>query len=346
MRTLRLGRVFDAVLVHDDGISYMTTEPDLRAAIETAFVHTRPGGAAVFTPDDLEDTFARAPRLLDGDDGERSLRYLEWSWDPVPGDGAARTEYVLLMREGDEVRVVPRAPRDRAVRAGDVAPAAGRGAGFTVETSAGRSATARPTRCSCAAVNVHACRAVGEQELGEAIEDADGGGEIARRGVAASSASAAASTVPGRGTSRARPWRVRPSVTRRVSIGSRRRSTRPRASSRRTLADSVPGSTCRARASWPAVTPGKRPRKRSTRRCGAVTPIAFSIRRERRSRAWLVRHRHLQELERAADAKPRCRRGRSRTALRARRRTAGPRRRRRSATRCSSSASISCCWRR
>ena len=93
----------------------------------------------------------------------------------------------------------------------------------------------------------------------------------------------------------ARPRRdpfVRPSVTRRVSIGSRRRSTRPRASSRRTLADSVPGSTCSARASWPAVTPGKRPRKRSTRRWGAVTPIAFSIRRERRSRAWLVRHRH------------------------------------------------------
>ena len=127
MRTLRLGRVFDAVLVHD-GVTYMTTEPDLRAAIETAFVHTRPGGAAIFTPDDLADTFVEGAELLEGDDGERSLRYIEWSWDPVPGDGKARAEYALLMRERGEVRVVPRSPRDRAVPAGDVGPpAAGRG---------------------------------------------------------------------------------------------------------------------------------------------------------------------------------------------------------------------------
>jgi trans-aconitate methyltransferase len=103
MRTLRLGRLFDAVLAHD-GITYMTSEPDLRAAIETAFVHTRPGGAAIFTPDDLADTFVDATELLGGDDGERSLRYVEWSWDPVPGDGKAQVEYALLMRERGEVR--------------------------------------------------------------------------------------------------------------------------------------------------------------------------------------------------------------------------------------------------
>jgi SAM-dependent methyltransferase len=52
MRTLRLERTFDAVLVHD-AICYLATESDLRAAIETAFVHTRPGGAAIFAPDHL-----------------------------------------------------------------------------------------------------------------------------------------------------------------------------------------------------------------------------------------------------------------------------------------------------
>src|SRR5215831_5282157 len=50
MKTLRLGRGFDAVFVHD-AIMYMTTEDDLRRAIETAFVHCRTGGAAVFMPD-------------------------------------------------------------------------------------------------------------------------------------------------------------------------------------------------------------------------------------------------------------------------------------------------------
>src|ERR671910_1417931 len=38
MRTVRLGRVFDAVFVHD-AVMYMTTAEDLRQAVETAFVH-------------------------------------------------------------------------------------------------------------------------------------------------------------------------------------------------------------------------------------------------------------------------------------------------------------------
>src|SRR5512141_1279143 len=40
MRTLRLGRVFDGVCVHD-AIMYMTTLDDLRRAMETAYVHCR-----------------------------------------------------------------------------------------------------------------------------------------------------------------------------------------------------------------------------------------------------------------------------------------------------------------
>ena len=50
MRTLRLGREFDVVFIHD-AISYLTTEDDLGAAIETAAAHTRPGGLVILTPD-------------------------------------------------------------------------------------------------------------------------------------------------------------------------------------------------------------------------------------------------------------------------------------------------------
>ena len=46
MRTVRLDTQFDAVLIHD-AIDYMTTEVDLRAAIQTAYAHVRPGGLAV-----------------------------------------------------------------------------------------------------------------------------------------------------------------------------------------------------------------------------------------------------------------------------------------------------------
>jgi ubiquinone/menaquinone biosynthesis C-methylase UbiE len=38
MREVRLGRLFDAVFVHD-AITYMTTSEDLQRALETAFVH-------------------------------------------------------------------------------------------------------------------------------------------------------------------------------------------------------------------------------------------------------------------------------------------------------------------
>ena len=106
MRTMRLDRQFDGVFVHD-AVMYMTTEEDLRTAIATAFEHCRPGGAAVFAPDDARETFT--PRTdHGGHDGEgRSLRYLEWIWDPDPGDDTFVADYAYLLREaGGEARVI------------------------------------------------------------------------------------------------------------------------------------------------------------------------------------------------------------------------------------------------
>jgi len=106
MRTLRLGRAFDVVLVHD-AVMYMTTEADLRAAFQTAFTHTRPGGVAVFLPDCTRETLVEETRN-GGHDGEgRSLRYLEWVRDPEPGDTTYEVDYLVGLREGDSpLRVV------------------------------------------------------------------------------------------------------------------------------------------------------------------------------------------------------------------------------------------------
>jgi SAM-dependent methyltransferase len=43
MRSVRLGRVFDCVLMHD-AVSYMASRADLACAMVTAFEHTAPGG--------------------------------------------------------------------------------------------------------------------------------------------------------------------------------------------------------------------------------------------------------------------------------------------------------------
>jgi len=107
MRTLRLGRTFDVVFIHD-AISYLTTEEDLHAAIETAFVHVRPGGVVILTPDATTEIFK--PHTdhggHDGEDG-RSLRYLEWTHAAEPSASTYVTDYAIIARgPGDELRVV------------------------------------------------------------------------------------------------------------------------------------------------------------------------------------------------------------------------------------------------
>ncbi len=105
MRSVRLGRLFDRVFVHD-AITYMTTTHDLRGAIETAYEHCRPGGAALFAPDYVRETFQ--PGTDDGghDGVDRGLRYLEWKWDPDPTDTTYVVHYAYLLREnGKPMRV-------------------------------------------------------------------------------------------------------------------------------------------------------------------------------------------------------------------------------------------------
>ncbi len=106
MRNVRLDREFDAVFVHD-AVSYMLTKRDLRATFKTAFLHCRPGGAALFAPDDLVETF-EAKVNTGGHDGEngQSIRYLEWTSDPNPRDTKVQTDYAYMIREANgDVRV-------------------------------------------------------------------------------------------------------------------------------------------------------------------------------------------------------------------------------------------------
>ena len=101
MRTLRLGRTFDVVFIHD-AIDYMTTEHDLRLALETAFIHCNPGGLALLVPDYVRETFEPSTDHggSDGINGDkRALRYLEWTYDPDDTDTTYTTDYAYLLRE-------------------------------------------------------------------------------------------------------------------------------------------------------------------------------------------------------------------------------------------------------
>ncbi len=101
MRTLRLGRLFDAVLVHD-AIDYVTTEADLSRVIETAFAHCRPGGLAVFVPDYTAETFqpGRGGGGSTAPDG-RQGSFREWRCDPDPADDWIEVRYEFVLRAAD-----------------------------------------------------------------------------------------------------------------------------------------------------------------------------------------------------------------------------------------------------
>jgi SAM-dependent methyltransferase len=117
MRTVRLGRRFDAVLVHD-AVDYVTSEANLRQVIDTAYAHCRPGGIAMFVPDHVADSF----RAYDGrgggsDAAGRRASFTEWTWDPDPGDDWVRAEYEFVLRAADgTVQVVREAHRLGAFR--------------------------------------------------------------------------------------------------------------------------------------------------------------------------------------------------------------------------------------
>lgn len=106
MRTVRLGRQFDGVFVHD-AVCYMTTEDDLRQAIDTAFADCTPGGAALFAPDFLRENFRPGTDHggYDSPDGTRGLRYLDWTSDPDPSDTTYIVDDAFVLRTGSEVRV-------------------------------------------------------------------------------------------------------------------------------------------------------------------------------------------------------------------------------------------------
>jgi SAM-dependent methyltransferase len=101
MRSLRLGRRFDVVLIHD-AIMYATEPEHVLAALRTAAVHCDPEGTVAVLPDYVRETFEAGTGHggHDAEDG-RGFRYLEWHWDPDPSDHTYLVDYAFLMREAD-----------------------------------------------------------------------------------------------------------------------------------------------------------------------------------------------------------------------------------------------------
>jgi ubiquinone/menaquinone biosynthesis C-methylase UbiE len=98
MRTFRINRIFDSVFIHD-AIMYMTSTEDVKKALKTANIHCKMNGNLLVVPDFFKETFKPSTRHGGHDSGNRSLRYLEWDFDPNPDDEEFETDFVFMIRE-------------------------------------------------------------------------------------------------------------------------------------------------------------------------------------------------------------------------------------------------------
>lgn len=109
MRDVRLGRTFDAVLVHD-AIDYMTSEADVRAALATVAAHLAPGGVALIAPTYVRETFTEHETEQDHRaDADAALTYFAYVHDPDPTDTTFELILLYLIKQppvGGPVTVV------------------------------------------------------------------------------------------------------------------------------------------------------------------------------------------------------------------------------------------------
>jgi SAM-dependent methyltransferase len=105
MRTLRLGKLFDAVAVFDS-LAYMLTEDDLLAAFTTAFVHLKPGGVFCTYVEQSRERFRQnKTRYSTHAQDDIEITFVENSYDPDPTDTTYESTFVYLIRRGGHLQI-------------------------------------------------------------------------------------------------------------------------------------------------------------------------------------------------------------------------------------------------
>lgn len=105
MRTCRLSRTFDAVLM-DDAISHMNCLADFAAAFRTAHAHLNPGGVLVVTPDVTTETFVQnRTTVTPAAQAALDVVFVENVYDPDPSDEHYETTTLYLIRDHGRLRI-------------------------------------------------------------------------------------------------------------------------------------------------------------------------------------------------------------------------------------------------
>jgi len=105
MCTMRLGQLFDTVIIHD-AINYMLNPADLKAAFQTAFEHLRPGGVFLTFVEVMTRSFQQNKTFVTSRSrGDTEVVFIENYYDPDPHDTTYEGTYVYLIRQKGHLSV-------------------------------------------------------------------------------------------------------------------------------------------------------------------------------------------------------------------------------------------------
>ncbi len=105
MRSVRLGKTFDAVAIFDS-IDYMLSEEDLRAAFLTAHAHLEPGGVFLTCAEETKEGFRQnRSKVTVRSKGGVHIAFLENAFDPDPADTTFENTFVYLIRRGGDLGI-------------------------------------------------------------------------------------------------------------------------------------------------------------------------------------------------------------------------------------------------
>jgi len=105
MRSVRLSRTVDVVLIHD-AIDYMTTADDVAATLDTAAAHLDAEGLLIVCPTYLAETFTPGETAMDaaGDD-DTELHYVCRVDTPDPNETIHHLDLLMLWRRRGQLHI-------------------------------------------------------------------------------------------------------------------------------------------------------------------------------------------------------------------------------------------------
>lgn len=105
MRTARLGKMFDAVIIADS-IDYMLTEDDLRAAFATAFAHLKPGGVFCTYAEVTRERFRQnETKCSTYARDDIDIAFMHNNYDSDPTDTTYESTFVWLIRRAGKLEI-------------------------------------------------------------------------------------------------------------------------------------------------------------------------------------------------------------------------------------------------